>query len=221
MRVRFGEYTLDTGSRELLRDEQPVHLTGKAFRLLEVLVEQRPNALSKDDLQDRVWPGVFVSEANLTSLMAELRTALRDDARRPRFVRTVFGFGYAFCGEAADAAPPSPTPRCVGVSRFRLVWGRREIVLVEGESILGRGPESLEWIDSDSVSRRHARIVVAGDVATIEDLGSKNGTFLRGQPVEAATQFSDGDQIRLGSVSLVVRMLAQPGSTATQVRGRK
>jgi DNA-binding winged helix-turn-helix (wHTH) protein len=219
MRVRFAEYTLDTGSRELLRAERPVHLTGKAFRLLEVLVESRPNALSKDELQDRIWPGVFVSEGNLSSLATELRTALGDNARRPLFIRTVFGFGYAFCGDAVDVALRSPPP--TRISRFRLLWGRKEIVLVEGESILGRGPESLEWIKSESVSRRHARIVVAGDAATIEDLGSKNGTFLRGRPVEGKAPLSDGDRIRLGSVSLTVKMLAQPGSTATKARSRK
>jgi DNA-binding winged helix-turn-helix (wHTH) protein len=221
MRVRFGDCTLDTHSRELLREGTPVHLTGKAFRVLEVLIENRPNAVSKNDLQDQVWPDVFVSEGNLTSLVTELRNGLGDDARRPTFIRTVYGFGYAFCGEVAETGSTPATPKGSGVSRYRLVWGRKEIVLTEGENILGRGSESVEWFDRDTVSRRHARIVIAGETATIEDLGSKNGTYLRGQPVEAASPLEDGDQIRLGSVPLTLRMLATPGSTATKSRGRR
>lgn len=218
MRVLFGGCTLDTGSRELLREGLPVHLTGKAFRLLEVLVENRPNAVSKDELQDQVWPGVFVSEANLTSLVTELRSGIGDDARSPRFIRTVYGFGYAFCGEVAETGnSPAPSERAGG-SRYRLLWGRKEIVLREGENILGRGTESVEWFDRDSVSRRHARIVIAGETAIVEDLGSKNGTYLRGQRVEAASQLADGDEIRLGSVPLTLRVLAKPGSTATKSR---
>jgi DNA-binding winged helix-turn-helix (wHTH) protein len=102
MRVRFADCTLDTGSRELLRGGASVRLTGKAFRLLEVLVERRPNAVTKDELQNHVWPEVFVSEANLTSLVTELRSAIGDDARSPRFIRTVYGFGYAFSGGASE-----------------------------------------------------------------------------------------------------------------------
>jgi DNA-binding winged helix-turn-helix (wHTH) protein len=221
MRVRFGDCTLDTHSRELLREGTPVHLTGKAFRVLEVLIENRPNAVSKDDLQDQVWPDVFVSEANLTSLVTELRSGLGDDARRPRFIRTVYGFGYAFCGEVADAGKSPASSAPADVSRYRLLWGRKEIVLREGENILGRGAESVEWFDRDTVSRRHARIVIDGETAIIEDLGSKNGTYLRGQRVEVASSLADGDEIRLGSVPLTLRVLARPGSTATRSRPRK
>ena len=204
---------MDTGSRELLRDGLPVRLRGKAFHLLELLVGGRPNALSKDQLQDLLWPGVFVSESNLTTLVTELRQAIGDDSREPRYIRTVYGFGYAFCGTVQTAGAP-PTGTSAGDS-YRLWWGSREIVLADGENILGRGPESIEWIDSDTVSRRHARIVVAGAVATIQDLGSKNGTRLRNRRLEGIGELSDGDEIRLGSVSLTFRVLRSPGSTAT------
>jgi pSer/pThr/pTyr-binding forkhead associated (FHA) protein len=75
--------------------------------------------------------------------------------------------------------------------------------------------------DRDTVSRRHARIVIGGETAIVEDLGSKNGTYLRGQRVEVASSLADGDQIRLGSVPLTLRVLARPGSTATRSRPRK
>jgi DNA-binding winged helix-turn-helix (wHTH) protein len=144
VRVRFGDCTLDTDSRELLRGGQPVRLTGKAFQMLETLVAHAPKALSKDALQTSLWPDVFVDESNLASLVTELRTALGDEAHRPRFIRTVYGFGYAFCGELAEIGPAPRPSRRGGVSRYRLIWGQKEIVLAEGENILGRGPESLE-----------------------------------------------------------------------------
>jgi DNA-binding winged helix-turn-helix (wHTH) protein len=221
MRVRFGECTLDTSSRELSRAGTAVHLTGKAFRLLEVLVENRPTALSKDQLQDLVWPGVFVSETNLTSLITELRKAIGDDAHSPTFIRTVYGFGYAFSGDIEEADVPARSAKKPRGGRYRLLWGRKEIVLAEGENILGRGPESIEWIDRDTVSRRHARIVIEGDAAVIEDLGSKNATYLRGERLTAPAQLSDGDEIKLGSVPLTFRMFPDAASTATSVRARK
>jgi DNA-binding winged helix-turn-helix (wHTH) protein len=97
--VRFGDCELDTGARELRRAGRAVALAPKAYQLLELLVEQRPKAVSKREIHDRLWPSTLVSEANLSALIFEIRAALGDDARRPRYVRTVRGFGYAFCGE--------------------------------------------------------------------------------------------------------------------------
>jgi len=220
MRARFGDCTLDTTSRELIRGGERVHLTGKAFRLLEVLVERRPTALSKDELQDLVWPGVFVSEANITSLVTELRKAIGDDAHGPAFLRTVYGFGYAFSGDVEEVAPPPRTAK-KRAARHRLIWGRKEIALEEGENVLGRGPESVEWIDRDTVSRRHARIVIAGERATIEDLGSKNGTYLNGKRLAASAALADGDEVRVGSVPVAYRVLRDAASTATSARPRR
>src|SRR5689334_5259838 len=102
---RFGAFELDLGQRLLLQRGTPVHLSPKALRLLEVLIESRPNALSKKDIHDLVWPETFVSDATLATLIAELREALEDDARSPSFIRTVYAFGYSFCGEAAPISP--------------------------------------------------------------------------------------------------------------------
>src|SRR6476660_5365864 len=93
---KFGEFVLDSDTRELLRDGSPLHLSPKAFQLIEELVRNAPRAMSKADLQDLLWPNTFVVEANLQHLVGEIRSALDDDPRRPRFVRTVRGFGYAF-----------------------------------------------------------------------------------------------------------------------------
>ena len=115
MRIRFGPFTLDLESRQLTSAGRDIHLEPKAFELLSALVLERPKALSKADLQERLWPGTFVAEANLSNLVAEIRAALADPARAPKFVRTAHGFGYAFCGDAValtdpgDAAPAPAT----------------------------------------------------------------------------------------------------------------
>ena len=93
MRILFGEFAFDGGSRQLLRGNEEVHLGPKAFVLLDLLLTQRPRAVSKAQVRDAVWPRTFVAESNLTSLLNELRSALGDDAKHPRCIRTVRGFG--------------------------------------------------------------------------------------------------------------------------------
>src|SRR5262245_14273162 len=96
MRVAFGDFVLDTDCRELRRGLEPVRLSPKALQLLQILVTERPRALSKADLQDRLWPETFVVEKNLANLISEVREALGDDPSNPRFIRTVPRYGYAF-----------------------------------------------------------------------------------------------------------------------------
>jgi DNA-binding winged helix-turn-helix (wHTH) protein len=214
MRLLFGDCALDTDSRVLTRSGQAAHLTPKAYRLLEVLIEERPRALSKGELQERVWPGTFISEATLASVIAEIRDAIGDDSRPPLFVRTVHGFGYAFSGEARAEETRKPA-RSGAQYAFRLIWGTREVALAEGENILGREPDCTAWIDSAGVSRRHTKITVAGDRATIEDLDSKNGTYVRGRRLMQPTLLEDGDQIGIASVKMTFRRFLIVGSTKT------
>ena len=110
MKLRLGEITFDPGARQILRGATEVHLSPKAFELLKILVEDRPRAIAKHELHARLWPATFVSDVNLAALIAEIRTALGDDARKPRFVRTAFRFGYAFCGAAAESPIPTRRP---------------------------------------------------------------------------------------------------------------
>jgi DNA-binding winged helix-turn-helix (wHTH) protein len=215
--VHFGDFAVDSGRRELLRGAQAVHLGPKAFELLELLLKSRPRALSKAQLRNQLWPRTFVSESNLTSLVTELRTALGDRARQPRFIRTAYGFGYAFCAEASEVLDAVPPATSTG-TRLRLFLEDREIALREGENVLGRLDDGMAWFDSPTVSRRHARIVVLEGKATLEDLGSKNGTFLRGKRLSSPSGLSDGDEILLGRVRVTFRVLP-PFSTETGVGG--
>jgi serine/threonine-protein kinase len=98
MSLRFGDITFDESRRQLRRGDQSVHVSPKAFQLLGILIAETPRAFSKDELQQRLWPDTFVTEGNLASLIAELRSALGDDARKPRYIRTVHGYGYSFAG---------------------------------------------------------------------------------------------------------------------------
>jgi DNA-binding winged helix-turn-helix (wHTH) protein len=212
--VHFDDFTVDFGSRQLLRGTEAIHVGPKAFELLQLLLTTRPRALSKAELQNQLWTRTFVSESNLTSVVTELRAALGDEARTPRFIRTVYGYGYAFCGEATETADAIP-PIAPHAFRLRLFLDDREIALRAGENILGRLDEGVAWLESPTVSRRHARILVSGGQATLEDLGSKNGTFLRGQRLTSPTPLSDGDEILLGRVHMTFRVLP-PVSTRTE-----
>ncbi len=212
MRLAFDDSVFDGETREFFRGGQAVHLPVKTFRLLELLLESRPRAIAKEKLMETLWPGIFVAEGNLARLVAELRGAIGDDAHEPKFIRTIHGFGYAFTG---DAEPLGSRAESASGAVFRLLWKDREIALREGENILGREREAAAWIDVHSVSRRHARIVVSGERATLEDLGSKNGTFLRGRPVTEPTPLSDGDLLRVGTVEMTLRRYAGGVSTET------
>jgi DNA-binding winged helix-turn-helix (wHTH) protein len=214
-RICFGSCVVDRGTRELLRDGKPVPLEPKAFRLLELLLESRPNAVSKSDLQDALWPKTYVSERSLARLVTVLRERIGDDARNPKFLRTVHGFGYAFCGEVAPADRRSKNRS----SDFhcRLSWGDRDIALAEGENVLGRDPEVAVWIDLNSVSRRHARVVVDSGVAHLEDLGSRNGTLVNGERISSPTPLANGDRIKIGAASLVFRCSRRLGTTESEM----
>ena len=215
MNARFGEFRLDSGTRQLFRTEAEVHISPKAFELLRILMEGRPNALSKTELSERLWPRTFVSDANLSVLVAEVRNALGDPAKQPRFVRTVYRFGYAFSGNAVEMSPAAPGVATGGRS-YWLIEGVRRIELVDRDTIIGRDPHAGAWLDLPSVSRQHARLRIDGDTATLEDLESKNGTFVGGEPVRSPARLQDGDEIRLGSVLLRFRVWSADGTTRSQ-----
>jgi DNA-binding winged helix-turn-helix (wHTH) protein len=214
MRVRFGTFVLDPDTRELLRGDVPVALSPKAFELLTILVAGQPKAISKSDLQERLWPSTFVVEKNLANLVSEIREAIGDDSSNPRFIRTVPRFGYAF----RETPQPAGTGRPAGRGRvsFRITWLSGSATLGEGEHVLGRDPDVEIYLDSPGVSRRHALIAIAAGRATIADLGSKNGTFVAEQHVQGSRLLGDGDIIAVGSVKLTFKVLETPGSTQTE-----
>lgn len=213
MRLQFDDLTFDSDSRQIRVTGKEMRLSPKAFELLALLIDRRPNAVSKADIRDRLWPGTFVSESSLPSLVSEIRGALGDDGKEPRFIRTVHGFGYAFQAQGLPATDGAPTPSAV--PEGWLTGTTAEIALGAGENILGREGEGVILLKSSTVSRRHVRIVIAAGRATIEDLGSKNGTFVNDRRVEGPTPVVEGDQVRLGSLLFTFRLAQAAGSTET------
>jgi len=210
MRATFGDVAFDGEARRTFVGDREVHLSPKAFELLEVLVQACPRALSRDELQDRLWPATLVTDSALSALVSEVRRALGDDARRPRVIRTVFGFGYALAQDTPAVAQVAERSRCW------LEWGRQIVPLEEGANVLGRDARNACWIGDASVSRRHARITLSDGEAVLEDLGSKNGTFLGAERLAKPARLSSGDTVRIGEVTLVYRHLTADASTESR-----
>jgi DNA-binding winged helix-turn-helix (wHTH) protein len=195
----------------LTHDGAPTSLSPKAFDLLVALAHHHDKALSKAELHQILWPDTFVSDGSLTILIAEIRDVLNDDAEQPRFIRTIRRFGYGFCAPVTkqDASPFTSLSSSGGC----VIWGNKSIAIGPTESVLGRALDADIRFDVPGVSRRHARIVVDGEHVALEDLGSRNGTYLRGERITGRATLADGDEVRLGPVSIVFRQVSPDGST--------
>jgi DNA-binding winged helix-turn-helix (wHTH) protein len=208
--VRFASFELDSDRRQLLRDGSEVHLTPKAFDLLGLLVAEAPRVVRKDELHERLWPGTFVADATLVGLVKEVRRALDDRDTTSPLIRTAHGVGYAFAG-AIERAAANLVPV---ISRW-LIVGTRRVSIGDGEHVIGRDPAVAIHVDSSGVSRRHARILVSGGSAAIEDLDSKNGTRVNDSKVAGRVALHDGDRIQLGPAVIVFRISGTGMSTET------
>lgn len=209
--LRFGSFTFDPGARLLTKGGEPVHLTAKAVDLLVLLSSRAPDAVGKKEIHQQLWPDTFVSDVSLTTLVFELRTALGESARKPRFIRTVHGYGYAFQGDSAqNTTVDEETP-------FIIVYDGREFGLQRGENILGRSRDCRVRLDSTRVSRRHARITIDGGAALIEDCGSRNGTWVGGVRTAGRVRLHDGDDIGIAGIRMLFRILSpNHGTEATE-----
>jgi hypothetical protein len=170
--------------------------------------------MAKSNLQQRLWPGTFVVEKNLANLIGELRAALGDNPSNPRFIRTVHRFGYAFRATSSSTEADPRTSHAADLL-FVVQWVNGRARLDEGAHILGRDPDVEICLSSPGVSRRHALITIAQGAARIEDLGSKNGTFVGNRRLDGVRSLCDGDTISVGSVTLTLRVFCAPASTET------
>jgi DNA-binding winged helix-turn-helix (wHTH) protein len=210
MVVHFGSFALDVPRRRLSRGPTSIHVTPKAFDLLQILIEEAPRIVEKRELHERLWPRTFVSDATLVGLVKELRRALDDRDPESPVIRTAHRVGYAFCPDVVRGAPTHAAP----VYHWIVLDGRRT-ALEEGEHVIGRNPASHVCLDAPGVSRSHARVVVDGPVVRLTDLGSKNGTTVNDQPVTGDVELRDGDRIAFGSAVVVYRSSAAGVSTET------
>jgi DNA-binding winged helix-turn-helix (wHTH) protein/tetratricopeptide (TPR) repeat protein len=154
--VHFDAFELDEVNARLLREGQPLPVAPKPFALLCVLVRQPGSLITKGALLDAVWGHRYLSESVLKTSISELRTALGDDARHPRYIETVSRRGYRFIGRASAAPAAQPigewglTPpaqafigRTEAVSRLHQAWdlaltGKRTMVWVAGDPGTGK-----------------------------------------------------------------------------------
>jgi DNA-binding winged helix-turn-helix (wHTH) protein len=206
MAYRFGRAVLDYEARQLTVDGAEVHLSPRALELLAILIRNRSRAVPKRELLEQLWPSTFVEETNLASLAAEIRRALGDSAGQSSFVRTMHRFGYRFVADVVETEVAPGTRAC-------LVFENRKWILLQGANVIGRAPDAAIQCDVTGVSRHHARIVVAKDGVTLEDLGSKNGTYLQQRRITSAP-LTNGDQIRIGQAHLTFRI--EPPDRATE-----
>ena len=212
MRWQFDGFTLDLDARQLTSESQAVHLSPKAFDLLALLIAKRPRMVPKAELIGQLWPGTFVVEANLANLVSEIRAALNDHERTKKYIRTIHRRGYAFSGDARDATDPDGVN--AGHVSCWIEWGRLRFPLEPGEYVIGRDPDAGIRLDSTTVSRRHARLLVSESQTVLEDFGSKNGTFIDGERLVAPRMLVDGDAIQIGDL-LVTYHSPGTGSTVT------
>jgi len=219
VRLQFDDLTFDDDTRQLWVRGEEIRLSPKAFDLLALLVARRPNAVSKTDIRGQLWPRTFVSESSLPSLVSEIRDAIGDSRRKPGFVRTVHRFGYAF--QAESAPMPHQAAAAISGPNARLLGRTAEVVLLPGENVLGREGDGIILMKSSTVSRRHARIVINAKGALIEDLKSKNGTFVNDRRVSGPTPVAEGDHVRIGSLLFTFRRSQGSQSTETQSRTGK
>ena len=218
--VRFGIFEVDLETGELRRKGLKLRLQEQPFQVLKMLLERPGELVRREDLRQRLWPEVLFAdfEPGLNKAVHKVRLALGDSADNPRFVETLAGRGYRFIATLEGNGRTADTPRdpasLARPAPFRVTWDGQTIPLSEGCNTIGREHDSTICIHLASVSRRHARIHVSGEKATLEDLGSKNGTRLKGRRIHSLSPLADGDEIRVGSA----RLLFEGGSSlsATQ-----
>jgi len=185
---------------------------------MEVLVRLAMTAgrlASKRDLLDAVWEQDHVSEHALTQVIAELRDALGDDARSPTYIENIPRRGYRLMLEVIPIDDSTAAPSTIA-SPFKLQGLERDYPLAHGVNVIGRTDDATVRIDRTEVSRCHARIFVEGTTATLEDLGSKNGTFLNGRRLEGPAALANGDEIGIGRGIERLRFLIEGDPTRTE-----
>ncbi len=210
MRLSFVNCVLDLATRELRCAGALVHLPPKAYTLLDALLRERPRVLTRSELDELLWPRSYVARSSLGRLVTELRAAIGDDAREPHIVRTTHGVGYAFCAEVTVLSESAGHSRAIA-----LLWGEHWFLLEEGEHVVGRDPDCRIVVDVPGVSRHHARIRVGPDRVLIDDLGSKNGTYVNRRRLDTSAALEHGDEVSLGTAVLAVRRMSADATTQT------
>lgn len=203
MRLSFDAFVLDVTDETLVRGGTRVALRGKAFAVLTVLAENAGQLVTRERLLDAVWPDASIHEQGLSVCVKEIRAALGDDPRAPRYLKTEHGRGYRFVADVtrigddrgADAARTTITHdegvRAQARRGLGFVWSNgvpldANIGLIDGAREIGRGPLGSFALEDPAVSRRHVRVTCVADRWRVEDCGSRNGSWVDGAALAAS-----------------------------------
>jgi pimeloyl-ACP methyl ester carboxylesterase len=147
--MTFGSFRLDPVSGHLYKDGTPIPLAPKAFAVLQCLLDNAGRLVSKKELFDQVWPGVFVGDAVLKVTIRDVRKALGDDTRSPTYIETAHRRGYRFIHpvheETAASDAPAPRSGAVVVDVPAVHYARSGDVNVAYQ-VLGSGPVDLVFV---------------------------------------------------------------------------
>jgi DNA-binding winged helix-turn-helix (wHTH) protein len=213
---RFGGFELDVAAYLLRRGRQRVRLERIPMEVLILLVSSGGALVDRASIRSALWGSdVFLDhDSAINTAIRKIRQVLGDDPDEPRFIETVVGKGYRFIAPI-DRLARGRAPH------FRLARGTQEFALNSGDNVLGRDPGARVYVEHPSVSRQHARISIDGDRAVLEDLKSRNGTFLEGKRLAAPTEIHNGAVIALGPITLTFLSLsaASTRSMSGSVRG--
>jgi DNA-binding winged helix-turn-helix (wHTH) protein len=215
----FGAFELDVAAFSLRRAGERLKLEKIPMEVLILLVSRRGTLVGRTEITESLWdPCVFVEhDSAINTAIRKIRQALDDDADMPRFVETVVGKGYRFIASVTRRSPSS-SPRGVGLASHSVFRGKQEFILEDGDNLLGRDPGAQVCVDHPSVSRQHAKIVLRSGRATLEDLQSRNGTFVNGRRLDAPTQLGHAAVIGLGPITLT--FVSRSASRSTQPMGK-
>jgi DNA-binding winged helix-turn-helix (wHTH) protein len=212
--LTIGEWRVQPDLGRATRDDRLVHLEPRVMDVLVCLAERAGEVVSREEIIDVVWATEFIAANTLTHAIAEIRHALCDDARTPSYIQTIPKRGYRLI---ARVEFDDPRPRASNARRYglALMVDDRSTPLVNGEYLIGRTDEADIRVDTPEVSRRHAVLVVRRGTVSVEDLGSKNGTFLDGRPVTGREVVRPGAIIRLGRHTARIRVVGAETDTET------
>jgi DNA-binding winged helix-turn-helix (wHTH) protein len=223
--VKFAEFELDSEAYVLRRPDGPLRLEKLPMEVLILLVQRAGTLVQRSEIQAMAWgPDVYVEhDSAINTAVRKIRRTLGDDAENPRFVETVVGKGYRFIApiESKTSSQAQSTVNHGGPSARRrrdfpsylVTRGKQEFILEAGETVFGRDPAAGVYVDHPSVSRRHACISVGPQGAVLEDLKSRNGTFVNGRRIDGPTKIDHGALIGLGPITLTFIVMAAPAST--------
>jgi DNA-binding winged helix-turn-helix (wHTH) protein len=209
--VEFPPFRLDLAAEKLLRGDRAIGLRRKSWAVLRHLVGRRGFLVTRAELLDTVWQGSFVCDDNLSQSIADIRQALGDSARKPRFVETVYGRGFRFIaaigdphrdarGESLERAPQvgvfvgreAELGLLTGLLR-QAERGERRVVFVTGEAGIGK-TTFIEMFLAGARSGRESEVRIARG-QSIEQYGAHEAYLPVLEALERLAHGRDGEKV--------------------------